>query len=142
NANLMYDVLKEMERGGLPQEYYVFNTGGIGSDVNEQASGARYKKIPRELTLMLQEALVRGCVRFEYDTALGSDVAVAIVNDQGREVVDLRHEWLPHEVYGVAEYNWRIVELARGRYYGGDGPGKAGILRYTKTRNEIFNLSD
>ena len=50
NANLMYQVLQEINQGGLPQEYYVFNTGGVGADTNEVASGAKYKKIPRELT--------------------------------------------------------------------------------------------
>jgi len=40
NANLMYYVLQQMERGGLPHYYYVFNTGGVGADTNDQAAGA------------------------------------------------------------------------------------------------------
>ena len=31
------------------------------------ASLSNYKKIPRELTLMLQEALLRDAVKFEFD---------------------------------------------------------------------------
>ena len=30
NANLMYHILQQLAWGGMPQEYYVFNTGGIG----------------------------------------------------------------------------------------------------------------
>ena len=142
NANRMYDILKEIAEGGLPQEYYVFNTGGVGAEANEQASGPRYSKIPRELTLMLQEALLRDAVRFEYDPALRSEVAVAIVNGQGEEVLDLRKKWLPKEIYGEEEYRRRIEVLVRGRYYGRDAEDKAGILRYTKVKNEILKLED
>ena len=60
NANLMYQILKELERGGLPQEYYVFNTGGVGADTNDEASGQLYKKIPRELTLMFARGRCSG----------------------------------------------------------------------------------
>ena len=48
NANLLFHILQEMAAGGLPQHYYAFNTGGVGADANEEASGANYKKIPRE----------------------------------------------------------------------------------------------
>ena len=142
NANLLYDILQEMARGGLPQEYYVFNTGGVGADSNEEASGPRYRKIPRELTLMLQEALLRGAVKFDYDSVMGVDVAVAMVNRQGEEVLDFRREWLPVGIYGADEYTRRALELRRKRYYG-DHPGdKAGILRYTKVTDAIFDFSD
>ena len=142
NANLMYQILHELDRGGLPQEYYVFNTGGVGADTNEEASGTAYKKIPRELTLMLQEALLREAVRFEYDATLGSDIAVAVVNLQGEMVLDLRTEWLPSVIYGEAGYIRRIVELSRRRYYSRDAQDKAGILRYTKVTNKLLDIAD
>ena len=44
------------------------------------ATGDSYKKIPRELTLMLQEALLRDAVKFGYEPTLGSDAAVAILD--------------------------------------------------------------
>ena len=142
NANLMYHILQQLAWGGLPQEYYVFNTGGIGADSNEEASGPNYKKIPRELTLMLQEALLRGAVKFEYDPILRSEVGVAVVNRQGEEVVNLREEWLPREIYGEADYTRRVVELRRRRYYGRDAEDKAGILRYTKVNSALIDLAD
>ena len=142
NANLMYHILQQLAWGGMPQEYYVFNTGGIGADSNEEASGANYKKIPRELTLMLQEALLRDAVKFEYDPILRSEVGVAIVNAQGKEMVDLRKEWLPREIYGEKEYTSRVLELRRRRYYGRDAQDKAGILRYTKVNSALIDLSD
>jgi len=142
NANLMYDILGKMTEGGLPMTYYMFNTGGVGADSNQEASGPRYKKITRELTLMLQEALLREAVRFERDDQLGVDVAVAIVNGQGQEVVDFRKEWLPIEIYGESEYGQRVVELKRKRYYGENAEDRAGILRYTKAADGIFDLDD
>ena len=142
NANLMFHILRELERGGMPEEYYVFNTGGVGADSNDEASGPLYKKIPRELTLMLQEALLREAVKFEHDPILGSDVAVAIVDGRGREVVDLRQDWLPRGIYGEQDYARRMVDLSRRRYYGRDAQDKAGILRYTKVANELYDLSD
>ncbi len=142
NANLMYHILQELEQGGLPQEYYVFNTGGVGADSNDEASGPLYKKIPRELTMMLQEALLREAVKFEHDSALGSDIAVAIVDHQGREVLDLRSDWLPKDIYGEQYYKKRMVELSRRRYYSRNAEDKAGILRYTKVSNDIYDLRD
>lgn len=142
NANLMYHILQQLAWGGLPQDYYVFNTGGIGADSNEEASGPRYRKIPRELTLLLQEALLRDAVKFEYDPILRSEVAVAVVNASGAEVVDLRQEWLPREIYGEADYTRRVVELRRRRYYGQDAADKAGILRYTKVNSALIDLAD
>ena len=142
NANLMYQILNEINQGGLPQEYYVFNTGGVGADTNEEASGGAYKKIPRELTLMLQEALLREAVRFEYDATLGSDIAVAVVNPQGETVLDLLAEWLPSVIYGEAEYTRRIKDLSRRRYYSRDAQDKAGILRYTKVTDNLLDIAD
>ncbi len=142
NANMMYGALKEMAAGGLPQRYYVFNTGGVGADSNEEASGPSYKKIPRSLTLMLQEALLRGAVKFEYDSALGSDVAVAVVDAKGDEVLDLRKDWLPRSIYGEEEYLRRIEELRRRRFYGRDAEDKAGILRYTKVIDALIDLNE
>ena len=142
NANIMYQVLKQMADGGLPQYYYVFNTGGVGADSNEEASGENYKKIPRELTLGLQEALLRDAVKFEYDPIIGSDTAVAIVNADGEEVLDLRKEWLPRSIYGEEEYDRRIVELRKRRFYGRDENDKAGILRYTKVIDELIDLRE
>ena len=142
NANIMYQVLKQMADGGLPQYYYVFNTGGVGADSNEAASGEKYKKIPRELTLGLQEALLRDAVKFEYDPIIGSDTAVAIVNAAGEEVLDMRQEWLPRSIYGEEEYERRIVELRLRRFYGRDENDKAGILRYTKVIDELIDLRE
>ena len=142
NASLMHYILQQMERGGMPQSYFVFNTGGVGADTNDEASGANYRKIPRELTLMLQEALLREAVKFELDPTLGSEVAVAIIDGDGREVMDLRKEWLPREIYGTADYTQRVRQLKQRRYYGQDAEDKAGILRYTKTTDAIFDLDD
>jgi len=142
NANLMYSILQDITQGGLPQEYYMFNTGGLGADRNEEASGPLYRKITREVTLMLQEAVLRGAAKFEYDSALGVDVAVAIVNKQGKEVLDLRKDWLPREIYGEPEYLRRVLELKKKRYYGEHAEDKAGILRYTKVTEAIFSLDD
>ncbi|MCH8296802.1 MAG: phosphoenolpyruvate carboxykinase (ATP) [Chloroflexi bacterium] len=142
NANNLYHIVKKIEQGGLHQQYYVFNTGGVGADTNAQASGARYKKIPRELTLMLQEALLRNAVKFEHEALLGSDIAVAIVDESGNDVVDLRTEWLPKNIYGEEDYSRRITELSRRRFYGESSEDKAGILRYTKVVNGLYDLSD
>jgi hypothetical protein len=142
NANLLYHVLQQLAWGGMPQEYYAFNTGGVGADSNEEASGSRYRKIPRELTMMLQEALLRNAVKFEYDGMLRSEVAVAITDADGDEVVDLREGWLPVNIYGEADYAERVVELMRRRYYGRNQQDKAGILRYTKVVNTILDISD
>ncbi|MDA0263638.1 MAG: phosphoenolpyruvate carboxykinase (ATP) [Chloroflexi bacterium] len=142
NANNLYKIVKKIEEGGLHQQYYVFNTGGVGADNNDQASGAKYKKIPRELTLMLQEALLRDAVKFEREPNLGSDLAVAIVDAAGNEVVDLRAEWLPQNIYGADDYSHRITELSRRRFYGESQEDKAGILRYTKVLNDLYDLSD
>ena len=117
-------------------------TGGIGADSNEEASGANYKKIPRELTLMLQEALLRDAVKFEYDPILRSEVGVAVVDGQGEELVDLRKEWLPREIYGEEDYTDRVMDLRRRRYYGRDSQDKAGILRYTKVNSALIDLAD
>ena len=142
NANILYNIVKKIEQGGLRQEYFVFNTGGVGADTNAQASGALYKKIPRELTLMLQEALLRDAVKFEFEPVLGSDVAVAIVDAAGNEVVDLRTDWLPMNIYGADDFSHRITELSRRRFYGESSKDKAGILRYTKVVNDLYDLSD
>ena len=142
NANLLYHVLQQLAWGGMPQEYYAFNTGGVGADTNDEAAGSRYVKIPRELTMMLQEALLRDAVKFEYDSALRSEVAVAIMGHDGNEVVDLREKWLPVNIYGEANYTERMVELMRRRYYGRDQQDKAGILRYTKVVNTILDITD
>ena len=142
NANLMFKILQDLEQGGLQQEYYMFNTGGIGAESNEQATGANYKKIPRGLTLMLQEALLRGAVKFDHDPLLGADVAVAIVNNNGEEVQNLRNEWLPREVYGQEEYRTRLSRLRQKRYYGESKEDKSGILRYSKTSNSLFDIDD
>jgi hypothetical protein len=142
NANLLYHILRQVGEGGMSQHYYAFNTGGVGADTNEEASGPLYKKIPRELTLMLQEALLREAVKFEYDPTLRSDIAVAIVNGDGKEVMDLGKEWLPRRIYGDEEYTRRVGDLRHRRYYGRDAEDKAGILRYTKVHDEIIDLGD
>ena len=142
NATLMYTILQDMAVGGLPQEFYSFNTGGLGAERNEESSGPLYRKIPREVTLMLQEAVLRGAVKFEHDPALGVEVAVAIMNPQGEESLSLREEWGPRAIYGDAEYEMRVRELKRKRYYGEHEEDRAGILRYTKATEAIFDLGD
>ena len=142
NANNLYNIVKKIEEGGMKQQYFVFNTGGVGADSNSAATGDQYKKIPRDLTLMLQEALLRDAVKFEYEPELGSDAAVAIVDENGNEVVDLRTEWLPKNIYGDTDYASRITELSRRRFYGESSADKAGILRYTKVFNHIYDITD
>ncbi|MCL0044022.1 hypothetical protein M1N24_00630 [Dehalococcoidia bacterium] len=142
NANLMYSILQQMSGDGLQQAFYMFNTGGVGADRNEEASGARYRKIPRELTLMLQEALLRNAVKFSYDPSLGVDIAVAIVDSRGEEAIDLREQWMPRVIYGDEEYTRRVGVLKRKRYYGQHAQDKAGILRYTKVTGKLFDLHD
>ncbi len=142
NANLMYRVLQQMENEGLPFEYYAFNTGGVGADTNDEASGEKYRKITRDLTLVLQEALLREAVKFEYDSVLGSDIAVAIVDHNGKEVTNLRNDWLAKNIYGQEEYSRRMTEIGRRRYYSRDAQDKAGILRYTKVYDEVMDLKD
>lgn len=142
NANLLYHILRKMEWGGLPMEYYIFNTGGVGAESSEEASGPRYKKIPRNLTLMLQEALLRGAVKFEYEPAIGSEAAAAIVDSRGREIVNLRKDWLPRSIYGDEEYEERMLQLRRRRFFGRDTNDKAGILRYTKVNDAIIDVAD
>lgn len=142
NANLMYSILKENAQGGMPQEYYMFNTGGVGADKNAEATGPLYKKITRELTLTLQEAVLRGAVKFENDPILGVDIAVAVVNKNGEEILDLRKDWLPVSIYGKEEYDKRVLELKYKRFYGENSQDKAGILRYTKVSDDIFDISE
>ncbi len=142
NASLLHNILREIEKGGMGQEYYVFNTGGVGADSNEEASGTKYRKIPRELTLLLQEALLREAVIFEHDETLGSDIAVAVVNTQGETVLDLREGWIPKEIYGEDDYAARMRELSRRRYYSRDSQDKAGILRYTKVQDAMIDMAD
>ena len=91
---------------------------------------------------MLQEALLRDAVKFEREPQLGSDIAVAIVDALGNEVINLREDWLPTNIYGADDYARRITELSRRRFYGMNEEDKAGILRYTKVVNELYDLSD
>ncbi len=150
NANILQDILAEIEAGGMPQEFFMFNTGGVGADTNDEATGATYRKIPRELTLMLQEGLLRSAVRFEHDPVLGVDVAVGLVNARGEQVLDLRRweaqgetwSWLPADLYGDEAYAERVEALKRRRYYGNDETDKAGILRYTKVDKTLYDLGD
>ena len=142
NANLLYHVLQQLSWGGMSQQYYAFNTGGVGADTNDEAAGSRYVNIPRELTMLLQEALLRNAVKFEYDGVLRSEVAVAVLDADGNEVVDLREKWLPANIYGAEDYANRVWELMHRRYYGRDQQDKAGILRYTKVVNSILDITD
>ena len=142
NANSLYSILKDIREGGLAQEYYMFNTGGIGADNNEEATGPLYKKIDRDVTLLLQEAVLRKAVKFEKDDILGVDVAVAVVDVEGSEIIDLRETWLPRSIYGEEDYKLRVQDLKRKRFYGDNQADKAGILRYTKVVKEIFDFSE
>ena len=90
---------------------------------------------------MLQEALLRDSVKFEFDNILNSDIAVAIIDAGGKEVFNLRDKWLPENIYGTKDYESRINSLKRNRYYG-DTNEASGILRYTKTNNAILDPND
>ena len=79
---------------------------------------------------------------FQYDASLRSDIAVAIVDKNGNEVMDLRQEWLPINIYGEADYTKRVLDLRQRRYFGRDAEDKAGILRYTKVNDELIEKSD
>jgi hypothetical protein len=142
NANLLYKILTEIDESGMSQGFYMFNTGGLGADTNYEASGATYKKITRELTLQLQEALLREAIKFEFDEVLGIELASAIINKDGKEVVDLRKDWLPRNIYENKEYNNKVENLKHKRYYGDSQNDKAGILRYTRANNDIFDIDD
>lgn len=142
NANGLFEILNDMNKGGMTQEFYMFNTGGVGAQSNLEATGNTYVKIPRELTLMLQEGILRRSVKFEYDPIIGVDVAVALIDSKGREIMDLRDQWLPRIIYGEHDYSNRVLELKRKRYFGSDVNDRAGILRYTKVRNDVYELTD
>ena len=142
NANLLYRILREMEEGGVRQEFYAFNTGGLGADTNDAAEGRLYRKIPREVTLSLQEAVLRNAAKFEYDPHIGSSVAVAVTNSEGNEVLNLREDWLPRAIYGEDDYARRINALRQRRYYGSPANERTGILRYTKVLNSLINMND
>ena len=45
-----------------------------------------------------------------------AEVAVALLNLQGEEILDLRQDWLPVNIYGDANYTSRVVDLRRRRY--------------------------
>jgi len=63
--------------------FHITSTYRACPAVHRGADGAGlygYKKIPRELTLILQEALLLDPVKFEYEPTLGSDAAVAILD--------------------------------------------------------------
>ena len=92
--------------------------------------------------MLLQEALLRNAVKFEYDGVLRSEVAVAVMDADGDEVLDLREKWLPINIYGEDDYANRVRELMHRRYYGRDQQDKAGILRYTKVVNTVLDVSD
>ena len=64
------------------------------------------------------------------------------MDKSGNEVLDLRTDWLPENIYGAEEYYKRITELSRRRFYGENSEDKAGILRYTKVLNGLYDLSD
>ena len=94
------------------------------------------------MTLLLQEAVLREAVKFQRDDVLGVDVAVAIINGDGEEIMDLREEWLPRSIYGEDDYRTRVNALKHKRFYGDNADDKAGILRYTKVHNKIFDISE
>jgi hypothetical protein len=142
NANLMFSILQELDGTRISQEFFMFNTGGVGAENNQEASGPTYRKITRDITLTLQEALLRNAVKFEKDSDFGVEVAVAIVDRNGLEVMDLRKDWLPASIYEKSDYARRVQEVKRKRYYGDDQEDKAGILRYTKANNAIFEIGD
>ena len=45
-------------------------------------------------------------------------------------------------IYGEEEYRRRVQQIRQRRYYGVDASDKAGILRYTKVKGELFSLAD
>ena len=60
----------------------------------------------------------------------------------GNEVLDLRAEWLPRNVYGEEDYVRRIDALRYRRFYGSPENERTGILRYTKVVNDLIDLTD
>ena len=78
----------------------------------------------------------------EYRALLGQAIAVSSVDESGHDVLDLRTEWLTKNIYGEEDYSQRITELSRRRFYGQSSEDKAGILRYTKVVNGLYDLSD
>ena len=44
NASLMYGILQDMAQGGLPQEFYSFNTGGLGAGEERGVQRASVQK--------------------------------------------------------------------------------------------------
>ena len=56
--------------------------------------------------------------------------------------MNLRHDWLPVNIYGEDDYHPRVLDLRRRRYYGKDHQDKAGILRYTKVTDALIDLTD
>jgi len=67
---------------------------------------------------------------------------VAIVDHGGTEVTDLRNDWLAKNIYGASEYANRMTGISQRRYYSRNAEDKAGILRYTKVDDEVYDLSD
>jgi dihydrolipoamide dehydrogenase len=71
---------------------------------------------------MLQEALIREAVKFQYDATLRSDVAVAIVDRNGAEVMDLRPTEAEVRERGI---DVKVVQVdtggVAGAYLRGDG---------------------
>ena len=64
------------------------------------------------------------------------------MNANGDMVLDLKEQWWPKQIYGEQEYGKRVAELRRRRYYGHDSQDKAGILRYTKVTDALFDMQD
>ena len=64
------------------------------------------------------------------------------MNPQGEEALSLRGDWGPRQIYGDTEYEMRVRELKKKRYYGEHEEDRAGILRYTKATDAIFDLDD
>jgi hypothetical protein len=91
---------------------------------------------------MLQDSLLRCALVFENDTLLGAEVAVAVQNARGEEVVDLRIGWPPRSIYGRERYAGMVLEMKRKRHYGDNAADKAGILRYTKVTDALMDLGD
>ena len=138
-VNTLLKNLRAIEATGKPVRFYKLNTGWVGEGVLTEEAG----KIPRELTLKLQDALLRDAVKWEYEPVLGREVAVAIVNAQGEEVEDLRG-WLPSQIYEPAEYARRMEVHKRRRFYGHTANDRTSsrVFRFTKVSEEVHDFQD
>jgi len=106
HANIFYEIIK-----GIPHlNYYLLNTGGIGT-------GEHYRDIRLEYTMAILDSLIRGGLEEWVDTATGFKVPAAI-----RQVDDIYLH--PEKLYTRTEFEEKQKELNRFRYEAVENIGK------------------